>query len=316
MNSKSKQNPSEKTPNKHDCSKSKPANSPAISDPAILNILSDINKSIQISNDTMNKRFSELENKIDSFIPRLEHVEKTTKDLEHSATHTSAEVTSLHKQIDSLLAKDTLREKDNQILENDVKRLRGELRAIRIETNQNAQFQRNALVCVVGGIPMQESEDLDTKIQSITTNANFDNFNINQIDVLHRVPTRNTENKNPPPVVIRFKTKFARNNFVYQKKKLKKKSLHQLGVAETRRQLEVVDDEISFGGGRKQPYIYITDSLTPYNGQLLADAKKIAKELDYEFIGYTNNKGEVRVKKSEDCDPISILCRQDLAKII
>ena len=110
---------------------------------------------------------------------------------------------------------------------------------------------------------MQESEDLDMKIQSITTNANFDNFNINQIDVLHRVPTRNTENKNPPPVVIRFKTKFARNNFVYQKKKLKKKSLHQLGVAETRRQLEVYD-EISFGGGRKQPYIYITDSLTPY----------------------------------------------------
>ena len=73
-------------------------------------------------------------------------------------------------------------------------------------------------------------------------------------------------------------------------------------------------EEVSFGGSRKQPYIYITDSLTPYNGQLLADAKKIAKELDYEFIGYTNNKGEVRVKKSEDCDPISILCRQDFAK--
>ena len=74
--------------------------------------------------------------------------------------------------------------------------------------------------------------------------------------------------------------------------------------------------EVSFGGSRKQPYIYITDSLTPYNGQLLADAKKIAKELDYEFIGYTNNKGEVRVKKPEECDPISVLCRQDLAKII
>ena len=75
-------------------------------------------------------------------------------------------------------------------------------------------------------------------------------------------------------------------------------------------------EEVSFGGSRKQPYIYITDSLTPYNGQLLADAKKIAKELDYEFIGYTNNKGEVRVKKPEECDPISVLCRQDLAKII
>ena len=52
--------------------------------------------------------------------------------------------------------------------------------------------------------------------------------------------------------------------------------------------------EVSFGGSRKQPYIYITDSLTPYNGQLLANAKQITKELDYEFIGYTNNKGEVR----------------------
>ena len=36
-------------------------------------------------------------------------------------------------------------------------------------------------------------------------------------------------------------------------------------------------EEVSFGGSRKQPYIYITDSLTPNNGQLLADAKKIAR---------------------------------------
>ena len=85
--------------------------------------------------------------------------------------------------------------KDNKLLENDVKRLCGELRVIWIETNQNAQFQCNALVCVVGIIPMQEFEDLDTKIQSIATKANFDDFNINQIDVLHRVPTRNTEKK-------------------------------------------------------------------------------------------------------------------------
>ena len=44
-----------------------------------------------------------------------------------------------------------------------------------------------------------------------------------------------TLRKNPPPVVIRFKTKFACNNFVYQKKKIKLKS-----------HLEVVENNLTF----------------------------------------------------------------------
>ena len=92
-------------------------------------------------------------------------------------------------------------------------------------------------------------------------------------------------------------------NFWNQKDKLKGKSLHQLGVAYTHqeRRHHVVDQEVSFNPNghpkRKEQYVYFSDSLTSYNGQLLKEAKVIAKEMNYKFAGYSV-KGEVRVKRN------------------
>jgi len=61
--------------------------------------------------------------------------------------------------------------------------------------------------------------------------------------------------------------------------------------------------------------IYITESLSEMNGELLRQAKELAKPLGYKFFGYTIG-GEVRVKKSELSKFIPIRHYDDLAKIV
>ena len=60
--------------------------------------------------------------------------------------------------------------------------------------------------------------------------------------------------------------------------------------------------------------IYVNESLTKQNRELLRKAKERAKEKQYLYKGYTV-KGEVRVKKHEKGDHIVIKSFKDIDKI-
>ena len=66
---------------------------------------------------------------------------------------------------------------------------------------------------------------------------------------------------------------------------------------------------------RERGKVFITESLTQMNGELLRQAKEVAKPMNYKFFGYTIN-GEVRVKKSEVSRFIAIKYFDDLKKIV
>ena len=274
--------------------------SSSVSNADFMKLIDEINSKI----DSMSDKFSNLETKLESFNTRVAAVEQTTHDLEAAASHTGAEIDTAKRQINNLIKKDATQDKDYATLESEVKRMRAELKGLRVQSNIDAQYHRNAANVIVGGIPAQEHEDLKDKLLKLTSAANFTNFNITQIDMVHRFPTR-TQSDAPQPIIVRFTNKSDRLNFWSQKDKLKGKSLHQLGVADTHqeRRPHVVDQEISFNPKRKEQYVYFSDSLTSYNGQLLKEAKVIAKELNYKFAGYSV-RGEVRVKQNEDSNHI------------
>lgn len=63
----------------------------------------------------------------------------------------------------------------------------------------------------------------------------------------------------------------------------------------------------------KRSRVFMLESLTKTNGDLLKEAKEFAKGLNYKYPGYTVN-GEVRVKLSDGSKHIAIRSKSDLDK--
>ena len=136
------------------------------------------------------------------------------------------------------------------------------------------------------------------------------------IDFCHRLQAKKGKGEAKPTIIIRFKTMNSRMAFYSQRQKLKGITAEHLKLKEPVFPEDTVEREVFVNGEKERKnYIYILESLTQTNGELLKDAKQIAKALNYQFFGYTV-RGEVRVRKAEGIDHIAIRCRDDLKKII
>ena len=75
------------------------------------------------------------------------------------------------------------------------------------------------------------------------------------------------------------------------------------------------EDYWSDGRRLSSTYVYMNESLTPMNKELLRDAKKLAKDRGYTHTGYTY-KGKVRVRKSDTSKVIQVRHKSDLSLVI
>ena len=245
---------------------------------------------------------------------RIITLEKKVVELDSSARFSNELIETQKKLIDNLLKADTARQREINKLESNTTQLHHIIDNVKMSSNQSAQYQRSALNVIIGNVPLADGvtaqkEDSLALVTTIARNGGFTDFSADEIDVAHRLPAR----KGTPSIIVRFRSKAARSNFFAQRKNLKDKSVEQLlqaegtVVAEGNNRRDQNDD--------KNSKIYITESLTSFNGELLRQAKEIAKPLGYQFFGYTVN-GEVRVKKGENSSYIAIKKLSDLENIV
>jgi len=272
----------------------------------------ELNKNIETRFDSLEKKY---EQNISTLVKRISTCEGTTKDLEKHAEHVDIILQENKKIIENLLKKDSLRDAEFKSMAAEMDQMRTDLSNQQITNNQSAQYPRSSLNVIIGNVPLQEGvrpekEDSRNIVNIIAKGAKFTDFNRNDIDVAHRLPCR----KGIPSIIVRFKFKAARMQFYAQRKKLMGHTPASLGLVES-------DDEVTVRGATARrdeeegKNIYITESLTSMNGELLRQAKEIAKAKHYKFFGYTVN-GEVRVKKTEGSDYIPIKCKAHLENII
>ena len=131
--------------------------------------------------------------------------------------------------------------------------------------------------------------------------AKMQDFSKDQIDVAHRTYD---------PIIVVFYKKNDRSNFYEQKYKLKTLRSNQFSddTAEKEQHLESNDVEPT-------QRIYINESLTKENRELLKLAREEAEKLKYKYKGYTV-KGEVQVRKNESSDYVVIQSKSYVQKII
>ena len=108
-----------------------------------------------------------------------------------------------------------------------------------------------------------------------------------------------------------------RLNFFSQKSKIKDITGHQfqnLGSENTNSAINIIENSDDSDYSHSPSYVYLNDSLTAENRQLLQETRTEAKKRNFKFKGYTVN-GQVRVRISEQSEPIIIMCMEDLLKI-
>ena len=168
---------------------------------------------------------------------------------------------------------------------------------------------------------MEKPNNLSTLsvVERIVKAGKINNFESSSIDICHRLPI--TDDNPMPSIIIRFRSKNARCSFYNQKKKLYGVSVEKLDLVDKGEVRDPSESKRAYNlrgkssdTSKSKNFIYLQESLTRMNNELLKSAKKMASTLDYKYKGYVIN-GEVRVKSADGEKYIAIRCKSDLKKI-
>ena len=109
-------------------------------------------------------------------------------------------------------------------------------------------------------------------------------------DVAHR-----TSKRQNTPIIMLFNKKSDRTNFFKQRKEFHNLRAHQFQssqLVDEEVTLPDIDNERGEETSNSKMLIVLNESLTPTNRRLLKEAKKVSKQHNYKYKGYTVN-GEV-----------------------
>lgn len=136
-------------------------------------------------------------------------------------------------------------------------------------------------------MPNESKGNLESVIQKVVEKVGIQ-LSQDEIEAFHRMPTRN---RNAPKIII-----------VQLSSRKKRNDIIDLYKTKAKDQKRITQNDI-YGNGKKEP-IYINESLTKFNKELLYEAKKMKNEIGFKFA-YSSS-GKVFMKKGEADRPIRI----------
>ena len=132
------------------------------------------------------------------------------------------------------------------------------------------------------------------EISGIPFNKNGNMSNIIADFMLDDVAHRTSKRQNTP-IIMLFNKKSDRTNFFKQRKEFHNLRAHQFQssqLVDEEVTLPDIDNERGEETSNSKMLIVLNESLTPTNRRLLKEAKKVNKQHNYKYKGYTVN-GEV-----------------------
>ena len=148
----------------------------------------------------------------------------------------------------------------------------------------------------IRGVPIAKDEDTNDIVKKVgnLVNVNIDN---EDISVSHRLPSKNEKNNNQDPsVIVRFVRRDLRDALYKARTKLRFKTTHDLGI--TRHSPEK---------------IFITESLTRRNKDLLSRCLQKKKDLNFKFLW--TKYGRILMRKDGSSPVIAISTVKDIEKL-
>lgn len=176
-----------------------------------------------------------------------------------------------------------------KILENENKTLKAQLKAVTTVVEDLEQYTRNRNI-QIDGIPEEKDENLREIVVKIGEKIDVKIEN-EMIDVVHRIPSQNERNS---PIVVQFTTRQVRDDIMI---KVKKNKITTLDL------------------GRKgnERFVFVNEHLTKKKKQIMFEARKLKKEMDYKFLWTKNAK--IFIRKAEKTPVIELKDFDDLERI-
>jgi len=154
-----------------------------------------------------------------------------------------------------------------------------DLQRIKSTQNEMEQYSRNRNLEILGVEKPQEKpqENVREIVRKIAEVLQLDNFEAEQIEMCHRIPSRNTERAES--IIVQFKSRVHREEWL-EKRKKKVVTNAQIGNKDNKKR------------------IYINEHMTQYYKQLFWKTKQYAKVKQIKFVWIKNSK--IYIRGSED----------------
>ena len=150
------------------------------------------------------------------------------------------------------------------------------------------------------GVPEKndsESADDTSELCVKLFNAMGATVSLNDIDIAHRVPLRDSTRGGPKPIVCKFTRRLARNKVMAVRAEASSVRARDIGL-----NLEVLLVNVR-----------LVDHLTPKMQKLFVDAKAFKERYQYSFCWAKN--GSILLRKSADSRPLKVRNAEHLAEL-
>lgn len=240
-----------------------------------------------------------LDEKLAPFKAALEKIDS----IESNVSFVSAKYDNLLKDLESLKSsrentKSPNMKDDIQELTNRVNNSINQIEQLKQDLDDHEQYIRRECL-EIRGIPLGLNEDTNEIVRKVGHLVDID-ISERDISVSHRLPHKNkptpqSDNKDPS-IIVRFVRRDLRDEFYKARSKLKEKTTRDLGIE------------------RLSPQkLFITESLTKRNKNLLNKCLQKKKELQYKFLW--TKYGKILLRKHEKSHVVAICTENDLDKL-
>lgn len=204
-----------------------------------------------------------------------------------SISFLSAKFDEMSKRLDELQTTNDGLKKTNDDLQNRVTKLEADVRNLELYSRrQNIE---------ITNVPESSDENIDNIVMQVLSHVDA-TITPSDVDVTHRIGQSSEAKSKPRPIIVKFKSRRARDK-IYERRK----SLKDLKVKDL------------VGGMRGDGNVFINENLLPSTKDLLYKANLARKSKNYRYL-WTSN-GRVLVKKNADSPAILIASEADIAKI-
>lgn len=179
---------------------------------------------------------------------------------------------------------------ENHAIKSENSRLVKNIKEIKQELTAQQQYSRQNNL-EIKGVPVMEGENLVSTMQQLASYLKVE-IKETDIDVVHRVPSRNAST---PNIIVRFLSRAVKDNVLKtaKKQRLNTTALGFQGIASP---------------------VYINEHLCPANKELLTAALKTKREKNWKYTWVTG--GKILMRKADNSRVLHVTCAEDLSKVV
>lgn len=241
-----------------------------------------------------------IDTKLNSILTILERnsndisdIKKEQRDMCESIEMCHANINDVKKLVTDQDIKISKCEEDILQINNEKNVISNILRKVKDEVRDLEQYShRNNLI--VYGIPEEKNENIIRVVNRLANALQFENWSSNLLDALHRMGRTDSSRSQPRPIIIRFISRLDKDLFLSKRK--------------VRRNLKALDL-----GYSSENSIYVNESLTPANRELLKRTREAARTKGYSQVWTANC--SIFIRQDKETKAIKIVSEKDLERL-